>query len=94
MLHPRGNPLEHDADFVIERVPLVGSVEDAIEEIQSVAKALDDGHASRPPVTDPGSPRAVTPEAQKHAHVHAEHRARQHVIPRQTSTTWPASARA
>ena len=32
MLHPRGNPLEHDADFVIERVPLVGSVEDAIEE--------------------------------------------------------------
>jgi hypothetical protein len=41
MLHPRGNRLEHDADFVIrrgwerpeiERVPLVGSVEDAIEE--------------------------------------------------------------
>jgi hypothetical protein len=60
MLHPRGNPLQHDADFVIERVPLVGSVEDAIEEQQSAAKALDDGHASRPPVTDTGSPRAVT----------------------------------
>jgi hypothetical protein len=38
MLHPRGNAREHDADFVIrqewerpeiERVPLVGSVEDA-----------------------------------------------------------------
>jgi hypothetical protein len=32
MLHPLGDPREHDADFVIERVPLVGSVEDAIEE--------------------------------------------------------------
>jgi hypothetical protein len=47
MLHPRGNPLEHDADFVIrrgwerpeiERVPFVGSVEDAIEE-QRVEKS-------------------------------------------------------
>src|SRR6266852_9688628 len=50
-------------------------------QIQSAAKALDDGHASRPPVTDPVSARAVALEAQQHTHEHAEHRARQRVIP-------------
>jgi hypothetical protein len=46
-----------------ERALLAFSEKDAVEEqrvemdvqIQSVAKALDDGHASRPPVTNPGS---------------------------------------
>jgi hypothetical protein len=32
-------------------------------QIQSAAKALDDGHAPRPPVTDPVSARAVALEA-------------------------------
>src|SRR2546427_4063207 len=43
---------------------------------QSAAKALDDGHASRPPVTDPVSARAVALEAQQHTHGHA----RQHLV--------------
>src|SRR5712691_2032818 len=50
-------------------------------QIQSAAKALDDGHASRPPVTDPVSARAVALEAPQHTHEHAEPRARQRVIP-------------
>jgi len=45
-------------------------------QIQSAAKALDDGHASRPPVTDPVSARAVALEAQQHTHGHA----RQHLV--------------
>ncbi len=75
----------------LEQALLAFGAEDAVEEqsvemdvqIQSAAEALDDGHASRPPVTDPGSARAVALEAQQPTHEHAEHRARQRVIPRE-----------
>jgi hypothetical protein len=78
--HPLGDPREHDADLVVGRrgqrteieCPLLAFEEDAIEEqrvemqvqIQSAPKALDDGHASRPPVSDPVSARVVALEAQ------------------------------
>ena len=52
-------------------------------QIQSSAQPLDDGHGSRTTVVDPVSPRAVAVEAEERTHVHAEHRACQHVIPRQ-----------
>ncbi len=52
-------------------------------EIQSAAKPLDDGHASRTAVADTVSSRAMALATEQHPHVHAEHRARQPVIPRQ-----------
>ena len=52
-------------------------------QIQSSAEPLDDGHGSRTTVVDPVSPRAVAVEAEERTHVHAEHRACPHVIPRQ-----------
>jgi hypothetical protein len=74
-----------------KRVTLAFAEEDAVEEqrvemdvqIQSAAKALDDGHRPGPPVPDPVSARAVPLEPQQHPYGHAQHGARQRMIPRQ-----------
>ena len=74
-----------------ERVLLASGEEDAIEEermemnvqTEAAAEALNDGHASGASALDPVPAGAVTLEAEQRTHIHADHRARQRVIPRQ-----------
>ena len=65
--------------------------EDAVEQqrvevdvqIQPAPEALDHRHRARPPVADAVPTGAVSLEAEQDTHMHAEHRPRQRVIPRQ-----------
>jgi len=63
-------------------LPFLGTEDEVIAKTRD-ADALDDGHASGPTVKDPAAAGTIALIAQQHPHIHAEHGARQCVIPRQ-----------